>query len=279
VFEKGTRLFDITDGRHTGTVGGDGTLTFQSTDGTMVFTVSTGKDGQPIVDASVVGGKDVELFAVKGDTGAAIVEEDDMVTYTSPDGSIKTTVTKGEKGVVVGLSVVGEIKGDTGPTGPTGAQGKRGLSGTRGPTGPTGPIGSVTQAYGGKMSTEADDVTLSGNIRTVVPLPTNLPYKSVNLTAANTITITVAGDYMLQYTLSGQAGGTATLTAGVTRNGAPIPLMSQKISLTTGEDFTISASGIVNLAARDQLRFTLMAGGIVVTFDEEGRSFFVVRES
>jgi hypothetical protein len=287
-FAQGSKLFEIQDGNVTQEVSEGGMLTFKSGDSSIDFTCVTGPDGQPVIDAKVVQSRDEQLFSVEGDEGAAPVMPDDVITYASPDGSIKTEVTDGDDGPIVNMSVVGGVMGPTGPTGPQGIRGvqgpkgdmgRRGLVGPRGATGATGPTGYLTQAYGGKMAANAGNMTLYGNTRTVVLLADNLPYKSVDLSTGNTIIIQVAGDYMLQYTICGQSNGTADLTAAVTKNGTPIPLMTQKISLEAGEDFTISASGIVKLAAKDQLRFTLSAGNIVLKFDEEGRSFFVVRES
>jgi hypothetical protein len=269
-------------------VNGDDPVTFQSDDASVKFTVGTGADGKPTVNAEVVKNRDEQLFSVTADEGAAPVMPDDVISFASPDGSVKSKITNGENGPIVNLTVVGEIAGPTGPRGPTGPtgnrgptgeMGRRGLVGPRGATGATGPTGYLTQAYGGKMNAGAGTINLSGDTRTVVTLNENLPYKTVDLSTANTITITTAGDYMLQYTLSGLANGTADLTAGVTKNGTPILLMNQVISLSAGEKFTIAASGIVKLAAKDQLRLTLSAGNIVITFNEEGRDLFVVMET
>jgi hypothetical protein len=105
VFEQGSKLFDLKDGTNTVAVNGDDPVTLKSTDNSVKFTVGTGADGKPTIDAEVVNSRDDQLFSISADTGAAPIMYDDVINYTSPDGSVKTAITdESEDGPTVELT-------------------------------------------------------------------------------------------------------------------------------------------------------------------------------
>ncbi|MDE6469431.1 MAG: hypothetical protein K2L19_00225 [Eubacterium sp.] len=101
------------------------------------------------------------------------------------------------------------------------------------------------------------NLTLGGT--TVVPLPTAMPADSVTYAPANSITVTEAGVYEINYfsTLSAALGTTVTLA--VRQNGTNIPSTAISRLLSVGVSSLYSGSTIVTLNAGDVIDMALSA--------------------
>ncbi|MBR2860846.1 MAG: collagen-like protein, partial [Clostridia bacterium] len=151
------------------------------------------------------------------------------------------------------------IQGEVGPTGPQGLQGvagatgptgPQGLQGEVGPTGPTGP--AAVTAFGGLYDDSAETLTLTAGTTTQVPLTNAMPSENVTV-GTNTVTVTEAGVYEINYFVSGTntAPGTRTFTVSVQNNGAALGGSSVSQAVETGVSTQIADSMIANLNAGD----------------------------
>lgn len=167
------------------------------------------------------------------------------------------------------INFVGVV-GPTGPTGPTGpAGGATGATGPTGPTGVTGPTGPAAglNAYGGKYSDTSQTITLSIGSATQVPLANSLPNLNTTYTPANSITVTQAGTYEINYYSNVTAAVATTITFAVRNNGTNIPstVISRGLSVNVGSIY--SGSTIVTLPAGaviDMAMSALLAVGVTL---------------
>lgn len=159
--------------------------------------------------------------------------------------------------------------GPAGPAGPTGAPGAAGPTGATGPAGPagatgaTGPAGNTASglaAYGGRYNSSTQLLFFTQADEYIpISLNTTMPALNVSYPAANSITVSEAGDYEITYNLLLNANQSITAAAGVRRNGTMLQqtrgsqTLSADDSAGTTYDGRLAASTIVSLAANDVL--------------------------
>lgn len=160
-----------------------------------------------------------------------------------------------------------------GPTGPqgligaTGPQGVQGLIGATGPTGITGPTGATgptgpsagLNAYGGKYSNTAQTLNLGIGTQTQIALPNSMPNLNTTYAPANSITVTQAGTYEINYYSNVSAAIATTLTMAVRNNGTNIASTVISRVLSVGVGSIYSGSTIVTLAAGDVIDMAVSA--------------------
>lgn len=126
-----------------------------------------------------------------------------------------------------------------GPTGPTGITG---------PTGATGPTAGLN-AYGGKYNTTSQTINLGLGTQSVIPLPTSMPNLNVTYAPTNSITVTQAGNYEINYFSNVSVALGTTLTMAVRANGTDIPSTVISRNLSVGTSSIYSGSTVVALPA------------------------------
>ena len=156
-----------------------------------------------------------------------------------------------------------------GPTGPTGATGPTGPTGATGPTGPTGATGSAGGiiAYGGKYNDTAQTISLAIGSQTQIPLPNAMPNLNTTYTPTNSITVTQAGTYEINYYSNMTAAVATTITMAIRNNGTNIPSTVISRALSVGVGSIYSGSVIVTLAAGaviDMAMSALLAVGVTL---------------
>lgn len=122
-------------------------------------------------------------------------------------------------------------------------------------------------AYGTRYSTAPQTLNLTVGGTTPVPLPTNGPAKGVTYTPANSITVTDAGIYEINYSTTLTAALAATVTFAVRFNGTDIPSATISRALSVGTGSLFSGSTVVDLAAGtviDMVISALLAVGITL---------------
>lgn len=140
--------------------------------------------------------------------------------------------------------------GGTGSTGPQGIQGITGGIGATGPTGPQGLIGPTgLSAYGGRFNNTSQTLTLGLGTQTQVPLASTMPNLNTTYPTANSITVTQAGTYEINYYSNLTAAVATTLTLAVRVNGTNIPSTVISRALSVGVGSLYSGSVIVTLQA------------------------------
>lgn len=139
----------------------------------------------------------------------------------------------------------------TGPAGPAGATGA---------TGPAGNTASGLAAYGGRYNSSTQLLFFTQADEYIpISLNTTMPALNVSYPAANSITVSEAGDYEITYNLLLNANQSITAAAGVRRNGTMLQqtrgsqTLSADDSAGTTYDGRLAASTIVSLAANDVL--------------------------
>ncbi len=146
------------------------------------------------------------------------------------------------------------------PQGPTGPQG------LTGPTGATGPANGLN-AYGGKYSNTPQTINLAIGTATQIPLANSMPNFNTTYTPANSITVTEAGTYEINYFSNVSVALGTTLTLAVRNNGTNIPATVISRILSVGVDSIYSGSVIVTLAAGaviDMAISALLAVGVTL---------------
>ena len=161
------------------------------------------------------------------------------------------------------------MAGATGPTGSTGPTGPQGLAGATGPTGSTGPTGpnAGLAAYGGKYSDAPQTITLGIGTQSQIALPSTMPNLNVTYTPTNSITVTQAGTYEINYYSNVSVALGTTVTLAVRNNGTNIPdtVISRVLSVGVGSIY--SGSVIVTLTAGaviDMAISALLAVGVTL---------------
>lgn len=118
----------------------------------------------------------------------------------------------------------------------------------QGPTGPTGPSNGLA-AYGGKYSDTSQTLNLGIGTQTQIPLPSTMPNLNTTYTPANSITVTEAGTYEINYYSNVSVALGTTLTLAVRSNGTNIPDTVISRALSVGVGSIYSGSVIVTLPA------------------------------
>lgn len=139
-----------------------------------------------------------------------------------------------------------------GPTGPTG------VTGVTGATGATGPSNGLN-AYGGKYNTTSQTLNLGIGTQTQLPLPTAMPNLNTTYTPTNSITVTQAGTYEINYYSNVSAALGTTVTMAIRNNGTNIPSTVISRTLSVGVGSIYSGSTFVTLAAGDVIDIAISA--------------------
>lgn len=186
-----------------------------------------------------------------------------------PQGPQGLTGPQGPRGFTGATGATGAVgpqgpQGETGAAGATGATGPQGPQGPQGPEGPQGPAGedgtNGLSAYGGLYSTSTTPLSLTTTAQTV-PLAAAMAFDGVTI-GTNSITVPDAGDYEINYSLSGATeGDPSTITLQVDSNGTVIPstVVTHPIQSSVTND-VITGSTIVSLSAGDVLTLQALAG-------------------
>ena len=178
------------------------------------------------------------------------------IGLTGPQGIQGEVGPQGPTGATGPQGPIG-LTGPTGATGATGAQGPQGIQGIQGPAGPAGADGTNGLAsYGGAYDSGTATIALT-TTSTTLPLGTPLPSSDIT-TGTNTLTITNAGTYEVDYGLRGSVTTPANVTLSVQQNGTDIPQTVVTQSFTTTED-NLANRTLVTLNAGDQLTLNAVA--------------------
>ena len=126
------------------------------------------------------------------------------------------------------------------------------------PQGPTGPANGLN-AYGGKYSNTPQTLNLVIGSATQIPLANNMPNLNTTYTPTNSITVSQAGTYEINYFSNVSVAVGTTLTQAVRINGTNIPDTVTSRVLSVGVGSIYSGSVIVTLAAGDVIDMVLSA--------------------
>lgn len=183
---------------------------------------------------------------------------------TGPTGPTGATGAEGPTGPTGPTGATG-AEGPTGPTGPTGATGAEGPTGPTGPTGATGPTGPAEglAAYGGEYNTDQRVLSLEASTPTVVPLPLTMPAKGVEYTTPNTVTITEAGDYEINYLINVFSSAGADITVAVRQDGVNVPATVTGRTMAAGAVTPINGSAFVTVPDGAELTLVVAAQNAV----------------
>lgn len=183
--------------------------------------------------------------------------ENAILNFTIPEGMTGPTGPQGIQG----------LRGETGPTGPigpqgpqgeTGPQGIQGLTGETGPAGPAGPAGTTQiSAYGSKYDSGGNNITLTENVFSTIPLNSSGPLTGMTGETTNALTITETGVYKIDYYFQGSPNVKSTLTFEVIQNTNPISSSTIIKEVEANADESFNGSVIVNLTANDKITLGL----------------------
>ena len=147
------------------------------------------------------------------------------------------------------------LKGEKGEQGPQGIQG---LTGETGPQGPTGPAGTAQiSSYGSKYDSRGNNITLTENIMTTIPLNSTGSISGITGETENTLVITETGVYKIDYYFQGSPNVKSTLTFEVIQNTTPISSSTIIKEVEANEDESFNGSIIVNLTDGDKINLGL----------------------
>jgi hypothetical protein len=199
------------------------------------------------------------------------MNSDYLINFVIPQGPTGPQGLPGTNGITgptgpQGLQGIQGVTGPTGPTGETGPTGPQGLQGITGPTGATGPANGLN-AYGGKYSNTPQTINLTIGTQTQIPLANSMPNFNTTYTPANSITVTEAGTYEINYFSNVSVALGTTLTLAVRNNGTNIPATVISRILSVGVDSIYSGSVVVTLAAGaviDMAISALLAVGVTL---------------
>ena len=91
------------------------------------------------------------------------------------------------------------------------------------PAGPTGPAGAQEEIdFGEKYNTSVDTIALEANIPQNISLGSTGPTSGITTATQNTLTITTAGTYKVDYFFSGSSSADTELSVEVKQNANPI---------------------------------------------------------
>ena len=128
----------------------------------------------------------------------------------------------------------------------------------QGPTGPTGPANGLN-AYGGKYNTTTQTLNLTVGSATQIPLAIDMPNLNTTYTPTNSITVTQAGTYEINYFSNVTAAVATTVTQAVRINGTNIQSTVISRILSVGVGSTYTGSTVVTLAAGDVIDIAMSA--------------------
>lgn len=129
-----------------------------------------------------------------------------------------------------------------------------------GPTGPQGPAGvAATNVYGSKYDTVGDNIVLTADTLTQVPLNNVGLSSGIDSALSNALTINQDGVYKIDYYFQGSTNMDATVTFEVIRNDNSISSTTFSKDFKTNEDNGFNGSSIVNLTAGDIVSLGLEA--------------------
>ncbi len=101
------------------------------------------------------------------------------------------------------------------------------------------------------------NLTIGGS--TQIPMATTMPALDVTYTPANSITVTNAGTYSIDYNTIASVAAGAGLTLAVRRNGTNIPSATKTRTLAAGVESPFAGSIIINLTAGDVIDMAFSA--------------------
>lgn len=128
----------------------------------------------------------------------------------------------------------------------------------QGPTGPQGPSGtSVNSVYGRKYDTTSNNISLTQNIVTTVPLSSTGPLLGITGDNTNTLTIPSNGVYKIDYFFQGSTSVETTLTMEVLRNNVLIDSSSIDRETSVDVDETFYGNIITELSENDEISLGL----------------------
>lgn len=129
------------------------------------------------------------------------------------------------------------------------------------PQGPTGPIGPANglSAFGGKYNNASSTINLGLGNQTQIPLPNSMPNQNTTYTQPNSITVTQAGIYEINFYIIASAALATTLTFAVRTNGTNIPSTVLSRALSVGTNSVYSGSVIASLTAGSTIDMAISA--------------------
>ena len=183
-----------------------------------------------------------------------------FVIPQGPTGPIGVTGATGATGATGPQGIQGPTgaTGSTGPTGATGPTGPTGATGPQGIQGPTGPAAGLN-AYGGKYNNTSQSISLAIGTATQIPLAETMPNLNTTYVTANSITVTQAGTYEINYYSNMTAAAATTVTMAVRNNGTNIPSTVISRALSVGVGSIYSGSTIVTLTAGSVIDLAMSA--------------------
>ena len=199
----------------------------------------------------------------QGPTGPATIEVGQTTTGNPGTNASVTNVGTNENAILnftipAGMTGPTGPQGPTGPIGPQGPQGIQGLTGETGPAGPAGPAGTTQiSAYGSKYDSGGNNITLTENVFSTIPLNSSGPLTGMTGETTNALTITETGVYKIDYYFQGSPNVKSTLTFEVIQNTNPISSSTIIKEVEANADESFNGSVIVNLTANDKINLGL----------------------
>lgn len=154
-----------------------------------------------------------------------------------------------------------------GPTGPRGEIG---------PTGPTGPASAqTTSVYGSKYDTSANNIELTANTNSTIPLATTGPVSGINSDVVNSFKIIDSGIYKIDYLFQGSSSAIASLTLEVINNTNPISSSTITKDINANKEETLSGSIITSLTTDDEISLGLESSVTATISPANGTSAYL----
>ena len=226
----------------TGATGATGTAGATGATGAAGATGPTGAAATVVVGTTDTGEPETPALVTNSGTPEAAV-----LNFVIPRGATGAT---GPAGAI----------GATGATGPAGAIGAPGVTGVTGATGATGATGVADlNAYGGLYNATPQTLNLTLGGTTQLPIAATMPLKNVSYAPANSITVSAAGVYEINYYTNVSAALGTTVTLAVRRNGTAIPQATLSRVLAVGVGSLYNGSFIITLNAGDVIDMALSA--------------------
>ncbi|SYX82998.1 collagen-like protein [Paenibacillus alvei] len=147
------------------------------------------------------------------------------------------------------------LAGPIGPTGPTGSTGATGTTGVAGPTGATGVLATTAGVF---FNTGSATVAAGGTYPLTVANPNNT---AGFILAGNTVTVTVAGLYIADFSITSGGGDRAAVS--LVQNSVTVPGATVQGEIFAAPSaIVISGFSILNIAAGDVI--SLVNGQLTV---------------
>lgn len=178
-----------------------------------------------------------------GPVGPSTISIGNIIT-TEAGTRASVTNTGTNQNVVLSFSIPKGDKGDIGPTGP---------KGEKWDAGPTGPSGTGILAYATKYDTVGNDIELTENVLTTIPLNSTGPTLNIDNATANMLVINETGVYKIDYYFQGSANTNSTVILEVVQNTNPISSSSISKEFETDVDNGMNGSIIVSLTSNDKI--------------------------